>query len=181
MVLWWIPADHVPTVEQATARLAQLEELGPTPDAFTFRELFLPPGQGPGDVTTIDGHAGSADRPPGPRSTPVAVSNGHDHSGHRPRTRSRHRWASAGDRPDADPGVLGRRGGRRHPGVVGGVAGRRGSHVGRCGCARAFVRLRCGWRRDLLRGHDLRLAARGGVVRAGQRRHAPGPCRSGHL
>ena len=47
-VLWWIAADQVPTVEQATARLAQLEELGPTPGAFTFRELFLPPGQDAG-------------------------------------------------------------------------------------------------------------------------------------
>lgn len=36
----------------------------------------------PGDVTTIDGHARSADRPSAPRSTLCTVSNGHDHSGH---------------------------------------------------------------------------------------------------
>jgi hypothetical protein len=45
MVLWWIPATTVPTVAEATARLAQLEALGPTPDAFTFRAWFPPPGQ----------------------------------------------------------------------------------------------------------------------------------------
>lgn len=45
LVLWWIPAGTVPTVEQALARLAQLEALGPTPDAFTFRAWFPSPGQ----------------------------------------------------------------------------------------------------------------------------------------
>lgn len=45
MVLWWIPAGDVPTVAQATARLAQLEAAGPTPEAFTFGTWFSPPGQ----------------------------------------------------------------------------------------------------------------------------------------
>jgi heme-degrading monooxygenase HmoA len=45
MVLWWIPAATVPTVAEGTARLAQLEAHGPTPDAFTFRAWFAPPGQ----------------------------------------------------------------------------------------------------------------------------------------
>ena len=45
MVLWWIPAATVPTVAQATARLARLEALGPTPDAFTLRAWFAPPGR----------------------------------------------------------------------------------------------------------------------------------------
>jgi hypothetical protein len=45
MVLWWIPATTVPTVAEATARLARLEALGPTADAFTFQAWFAPPGQ----------------------------------------------------------------------------------------------------------------------------------------
>lgn len=38
LVLWWVPAGHVPSVEEAMARLALLREKGPSPDAFTFRE-----------------------------------------------------------------------------------------------------------------------------------------------
>lgn len=44
MVLWWVPAGTVPTVDEAIARLAQLEAHGPTADAFTFRESFPQPG-----------------------------------------------------------------------------------------------------------------------------------------
>ncbi len=44
MVSWWIPAGIVPTVDQALARRAQLEALGPTPDAFTCRAWFPSPG-----------------------------------------------------------------------------------------------------------------------------------------
>ena len=40
MVLWWVPAGHIPSVDEAKARLAHLEEHGPTPDAFTFRQPF---------------------------------------------------------------------------------------------------------------------------------------------
>jgi hypothetical protein len=40
MALWWIPAGHVPTVEEAKERLAHLEEYGPTAQAFTFRSHF---------------------------------------------------------------------------------------------------------------------------------------------
>jgi hypothetical protein len=43
LVLWWVPDGHVPTVEEAMARLARLAEEGPSPHAFTFRELFDPP------------------------------------------------------------------------------------------------------------------------------------------
>jgi len=43
LALWWIPAGHLPTVEEAKERLAKLDALGPTPDAFTFRETFPPP------------------------------------------------------------------------------------------------------------------------------------------
>ena len=53
LVLWWIPAGHVPTVAEALERLRYLKERGPSPDAFTFRKPFPSP----------DGHAGDV---PGP-------------------------------------------------------------------------------------------------------------------
>ncbi|MFE0642405.1 DUF3291 domain-containing protein [Streptomyces sp. NPDC058877] len=36
LVLWWVPAGHVPTVAEAVARLTELQERGPSPRAFTF-------------------------------------------------------------------------------------------------------------------------------------------------
>jgi hypothetical protein len=44
LVLWWVPAGHVPTTDEALDRLATLRANGPTPDAFTFRETFSPTG-----------------------------------------------------------------------------------------------------------------------------------------
>jgi Domain of unknown function (DUF3291) len=44
LALWWVPAGATPTVADAKRRLDLLERLGPTPDAFTFREPFPPPG-----------------------------------------------------------------------------------------------------------------------------------------
>ena len=43
MALWWIPAGTLPTIEDAKAKLALLEKLGPTVEAFTFRQPFAPP------------------------------------------------------------------------------------------------------------------------------------------
>ena len=40
MVLWWIPAGHVPTLEEAAKRLNYLREHGPGPQAFTFKRAF---------------------------------------------------------------------------------------------------------------------------------------------
>jgi hypothetical protein len=40
LVLWWIPAGTLPTVQDAVERLALLRRDGPSPDAFTFREPF---------------------------------------------------------------------------------------------------------------------------------------------
>jgi Domain of unknown function (DUF3291) len=48
MVLWWVPAGHIPSVEEALARLERLRRDGPTPDAFTFRAPFEPQASGPG-------------------------------------------------------------------------------------------------------------------------------------
>lgn len=43
LVLWWIPAGHVPTVAEAQERLQHLKDHGPSPDAFTFRAPFPSP------------------------------------------------------------------------------------------------------------------------------------------
>ncbi|MDF2902035.1 MAG: hypothetical protein K0Q62_2094 [Phenylobacterium sp.] len=43
MALWWVPAGHQPTPEEAIARLATLERLGPGPEAFTFKTPFPAP------------------------------------------------------------------------------------------------------------------------------------------
>ncbi|MBZ0303084.1 MAG: DUF3291 domain-containing protein [Anaerolineae bacterium] len=40
LVLWWVPAGHQPTLEEAAQRLAHLEAHGPTPLAFTFKQRF---------------------------------------------------------------------------------------------------------------------------------------------
>jgi hypothetical protein len=40
MVLWWVPAGHVPTVAEAEERLAHLRANGPTAFAFTFKSRF---------------------------------------------------------------------------------------------------------------------------------------------
>jgi hypothetical protein len=40
MVLWWVPAGHVPTVEEAMTKLELLRSHGPSPDAFTFKVRF---------------------------------------------------------------------------------------------------------------------------------------------
>lgn len=43
VVLWWQPRDTLPTVEDALRRLGLLEDLGPTLEAFTFKQPFEPP------------------------------------------------------------------------------------------------------------------------------------------
>lgn len=42
-VLWWVPAGHMPTPEEAKARLDLLTKQGPTAEAFTFKSTFSPP------------------------------------------------------------------------------------------------------------------------------------------
>lgn len=42
LALWWVPVGHVPTIDEAKARLSSLDEHGPTSFAFTFKALFLP-------------------------------------------------------------------------------------------------------------------------------------------
>ncbi|MGH6947278.1 MAG: DUF3291 domain-containing protein [Kiloniellales bacterium] len=43
LVLWWLPAGALPSVNEAMARLARLAAEGPTPAAFTFKQRFAPP------------------------------------------------------------------------------------------------------------------------------------------
>ncbi len=40
MALWWVPAGHIPTVEEAKAKLEYLTTHGPTPLAFTFKQRY---------------------------------------------------------------------------------------------------------------------------------------------
>ena len=42
-VLWWVQAGNLPTVDDGMARLRLLDELGPTPSAFTFKAKYPPP------------------------------------------------------------------------------------------------------------------------------------------
>ena len=44
LVLWWVPAGHLPSIEEALVRLGELEAVGPTQRAFTFAKRFAPPG-----------------------------------------------------------------------------------------------------------------------------------------
>jgi hypothetical protein len=45
LVLWWVPAGQIPSVEEAVAKLEHLQRVGPSPEAFTFREPFDPPSR----------------------------------------------------------------------------------------------------------------------------------------
>ena len=54
LVLWWVPAGHIPTVSEAQERLQLLKERGPSPDAFTFRAPFPSPHGQFGDVASLD-------------------------------------------------------------------------------------------------------------------------------
>lgn len=43
MVLWWVPADHEPTVAEALERLEHLRNNGESSYAFSFRKPFAAP------------------------------------------------------------------------------------------------------------------------------------------
>jgi len=40
--LWWVPAGHIPGLDEARKRLAHLDANGPTQFAFTFKQVFAP-------------------------------------------------------------------------------------------------------------------------------------------
>lgn len=40
--LWWVPAGHIPSIDEAKQRLAHLEQHGPSQFAFTFKTVMPP-------------------------------------------------------------------------------------------------------------------------------------------
>lgn len=42
--LWWVPADHIPSIEEAKERLEYLRTHGETSHSFSFSRLFPAPG-----------------------------------------------------------------------------------------------------------------------------------------
>ena len=42
-IMWWVPAGHIPKIEEAIERLDRLRRDGPTGKAFTLRDPFDPP------------------------------------------------------------------------------------------------------------------------------------------
>jgi hypothetical protein len=66
LVLWWVRAGHVPSIEEAKARLALLEANGPCAAAFTFRQPFPPPGQALQTRPEVDAEFCEPHRPESP-------------------------------------------------------------------------------------------------------------------
>ncbi|MEM7274943.1 MAG: redox-sensitive transcriptional activator SoxR [Actinomycetota bacterium] len=54
LTMWWIPAGHLPTLDEARARIDHLLEHGPTPHAFSFRPTFDPPGDSELDTAVAE-------------------------------------------------------------------------------------------------------------------------------
>ncbi len=50
LVLWWVPAGHRPTVNEAKDRLEHLRQHGESAHAFSFRRPFPAPNQTPEDA-----------------------------------------------------------------------------------------------------------------------------------
>ena len=44
VVLWWVPAGHRPTMAEAKEKLEKLRHSGPSPQAFSFKQIYPPPG-----------------------------------------------------------------------------------------------------------------------------------------
>jgi len=42
LALWWVPAGHIPGIDEAKKRIAHLDTHGPTEFAFTFKKPFPP-------------------------------------------------------------------------------------------------------------------------------------------
>jgi hypothetical protein len=56
LVLWWVPAGHRPTMDEAIAKLERLRAEGPTSEAFTFRRAFPAPDAAPEQQSwSVDG------------------------------------------------------------------------------------------------------------------------------
>jgi hypothetical protein len=48
--LWWVPAEHIPSVDEAKRRLEHLEAHGPTEFAFTFQTIVAPSAEFQGGI-----------------------------------------------------------------------------------------------------------------------------------
>jgi len=72
-VLWWIPAGHIPTIEESEERLDLLRTNGPSPEAFTLRQPYDPPQSvEPADLRSANQPASSAEH--SSSSTPATTS-----------------------------------------------------------------------------------------------------------
>jgi hypothetical protein len=66
MALWYVPAGHHPTMEETIEKLTLLQNIGPTQEAFSFREKFGPPATtestvpAPGPIDTMYPYSGSS-------------------------------------------------------------------------------------------------------------------------
>jgi heme-degrading monooxygenase HmoA len=60
LVLWWVPAAHEPTIEEAKERLEHLRRRGPTRYAFAFRASFPAPGANLDAALVDDGRQSGA-------------------------------------------------------------------------------------------------------------------------
>jgi len=45
LVLWWLEAGQIPSLDDAKARLSLLESIGPSAKAFTFKTSFCAPSE----------------------------------------------------------------------------------------------------------------------------------------
>lgn len=45
MALWWVAKGHIPSIDEAKEKLAQLDKIGESETAFTFRKLYDPPAR----------------------------------------------------------------------------------------------------------------------------------------
>jgi len=46
LALWWVRAGETPTLREGLGRLELIGRLGPTQDAFSFKQTFPPPAAG---------------------------------------------------------------------------------------------------------------------------------------
>ncbi len=47
IVMWWVRVGHTPTLDEAKDRLECIQQHGPGPDAFDFRNVYPPPDAAP--------------------------------------------------------------------------------------------------------------------------------------
>ena len=54
MALWWVPVGHRPSVEEGWSKVGALRRLGPTTEAFTFRQTFPAPDADEAPAPVLD-------------------------------------------------------------------------------------------------------------------------------